>query len=206
MSQLYVERHFELNRPRDQVWEYMTDLRRAMTLDQFHMMVDCTAAEATNPKAGMVVPILHRIFGHDQIRQARITNYRDYEIDWGESTLNGEYDPFPHSEGWKIEEVDSKTSAVTLWMKAQFRTPLGLRVGPYLWDAFIAPNLDQDVADLAHAVGAGLSRPVDPVPDNAGDLLSLAFVQTIDGVPAQEFFDRLPQLYPDKTADPASKE
>jgi hypothetical protein len=32
----------------------------------------------------------------------------------------------------------------------------------------------------------------------AGELMSLAFARTIDGVPAQEFFDRVPPLYADK--------
>ncbi|WP_432181621.1 SRPBCC family protein [Streptomyces sp. NBC_00063] len=204
MSQLYLERHVELNRPRDQVWDYMSDIRRAMTLDQFHVSIDCNPTDAANPKTGLVVPILHEILGWEHTRLARITKYADYEVGWGESTPKGEYDPFPHSEGWKIQEVDSASCLVTLWMKGQWRTPIGSRIQPYLWSTVIAPNLDRDVSDLAQAVGADMSRAVDPVPDGAGELLSLAFAQTIDGMPAQEFFDRVPPLYPDRKHDPSS--
>jgi len=79
MGRLYIERHLEMNRPADQVWEYMPDIRRAMTLDQFHISVDCDSADAANPRT------------------------------------------FPHSEGWKIEEVDSKMCLATLWMRGQWR-------------------------------------------------------------------------------------
>lgn len=199
MGQLYVERQVEMNRSADQVWEYMSDLRRAMTLDQFHISVDCDSADAANPRTGLTVPILHRILGYDQIRLARITKYGDYEIGWGERTPQGEVDAFPHSEGWKIEDIGSKTCLVTLWMRGQWRTPVGAMIQQYLWDNVIIPALDQDMADLAQKVGAGTSRPPEPVPDEAGQLLSLAFAQTIDGVPAQEFFDRVPPLFPDKT-------
>ncbi|WP_030599439.1 SRPBCC family protein [Streptomyces fulvoviolaceus] len=197
MGQLHMVRHVEMNLPRDQVWEHMTDIRRAMTLDQFHVSIDCTETEATNPKTGMVVPILHRILGWDHTRLARITKYGDYEIAWGESTPPGEFDTFPHSEGWKIEEIDSKTSSVTLWMKGNWRTPVGEKLQPFIWDSVIAPNLDRDMSDLAQAVGADMSRSPDPVPDIAGDLLSMAFIETINGMPAKEFFDQIPPLYPD---------
>jgi hypothetical protein len=40
-----------------------------------------------------------------------------------------------------------------------------------------------------------MSRPVDPLPTDPGQLLSLAVVQNIDGVDAQEFFDRTPPLF-----------
>jgi len=197
MAQLHMERHFELNRPRDQVWEYMSDIRRAMTLDQFHVSIDCAPTDATNPTAGLVVPILHSILGWEHTRLARITQYSDYEISWGESTLPGEFDTFPHSEGWKIDEISSTSCAVTLWMKGNWRTPVGSRIQPYIWSTVIAPNLDRDVSDLAQAIGADLSRPKEPLPDNAADLLSLAFAETINGMPAQEFFDKVPPLYPD---------
>ena len=200
MGKLHMERHVELNRPRDQVWEYMTDLRRAMTLDQFHVSIDCDATDATNPRAGLIVPILHRIQGFDHVRLGRITKYIDYEIGWGESTPKGEFDPFPHSEGWKIQEIDSKSCLVSLWMTGEWRTPVGSRIQEYLWSTLIAPNLDRDIADLAREVSADMSRPVEPMAEReASELFSLSFAQTIDGVPAQEFFDRVPPLYSVKT-------
>jgi hypothetical protein len=85
-------------------------------------------------------------------------------------------------------------------MKGQWRTPVGSRIQEHLWNTVIAPNLDRDIEDLGDAVGAKMSRPVDDLPKEAGELLSLAFAQEIDGVPAQEFFDRTPPLYPDKEA------
>jgi len=195
MAQLSMERTAELDCPADQAWEYMSDLSQAMTLDQFHVSIDCTPSEAANPKTGMIVPINHRILGYDQVRMGRITKCTDYEIAWGESTPQGEFDTFPHSEGWRITEINSTSCLVTLWMKGQWRTPVGARIQEYLWSKVIAPNLDQDIADLGKAVGASMSRPVDPLPDDAGQLLSLAFVQNIDGVDAQEFFDRTPPLF-----------
>ncbi|MEB3980069.1 hypothetical protein OQ968_02200 [Mycobacterium sp. 663a-19] len=206
MRQLFKERHAELDCSADQAWEYMSDLRRAMTLDQFHLAIDCDSTDALNPKPGLIVPILHQILGYDQVRLGRITKFSDYEIAWGESTPHGEFDTFPHSEGWKIEAIDSKSCHVTLWMKGQWRTPVGSRIQDHLWDIVIAPNLDRDIADLGEACGAKMSRPVEELPQEAGGLLSLAFAQEIDGVPAQEFFDRTPPLYPDKSAFTATWE
>jgi hypothetical protein len=198
MGQLYMERQAEVSAPRDQVWEYMSDLRRALTLDQFHISVECTATDATNPKPGLIIPIAHRILGRDQLRMGRITRFNDYELSWGESTPRGEFDSFPHSEGWRIEEINSKSCLVTLWMKGQWRTPVGMKIEKYIWDSVIAPNLDRDIADLAQEVGAEISRPVDPLPDEVKHLMALSFAQTINGIPAQEFFDGVPPLYPDK--------
>ncbi|MGW1784832.1 hypothetical protein ACWCQQ_37830 [Streptomyces sp. NPDC002143] len=199
MGQLYTERHFQFNQPRDQVWEYMTDLRRAMLLDQFHVGIDCTAQEAANPKAGMIVPIHHVFMSWPETRLGRITKFSDYEIAWGESTPKGEYDAFPHSEGWKVDEVDKKTSLVTLWMKGAWQTPVGKRIQSYAWDTVIGPNLDQDVCDLAQAVGADMSRSPDhPVPDDANELMWLMFAQKIDDVPAEDYFGNAPKLYADE--------
>ncbi|WP_431237760.1 hypothetical protein ACQ86B_24260 [Mycolicibacterium aichiense] len=200
MSQLFKERQAELGCSADQAWEYMSDLRRAMTLDQFHLGIDCSSSDALNPKPGLVVPIFHRILGWDMLRMGRITKFSDYEIAWGESTVQGEFDTFPHSEGWKIEEINANSCLVTLWMKGQWRTPVGSRIQDHLWDRVIGPNLDRDIADLGEACGAEMTRPVEDLPKVAGELLYLAFAQEVNGQPAQDFFDNTPPLYAEEGA------
>jgi hypothetical protein len=204
MGQFFRERTAQLSCSADQAWEYMSDVRRAMTLDQFHMSVDCDPTDAVNPKPGLTIPILHRILGFDHVRLARITKYSDYQIAWGESTPQGEADAYPHSEGWRFDEIDSKSCEVTLWMKGEFRTPIGSKIQDSLWEKVIGPALDLDIADLGQACGAAMSRPAQALTAESGQLLSLAFAQEIDGVSPQEFFDRTPPLCADKTGVPTT--
>lgn len=51
-----------------------------MMVDQFHLGIDGSRADALNPKAGLVVPIFHRILGWDMLGVGRITTFRDYDI------------------------------------------------------------------------------------------------------------------------------
>lgn len=81
---LECRRELVVNKPADQIWEWLSDLRHAMTANQFHLSIDCDEAVARSPKVGLEVPILHSILNHKAVRIARVTKVEDYAISWGE--------------------------------------------------------------------------------------------------------------------------
>ena len=67
--------------------------------------------------------------------------------------------------------------------------PLSDVIGKELWEVRTPPILDNDLQDVALAVGAVERKVHVPIPPFALVLDKLSRAKTIDGVPVAEFFD-----------------
>ena len=76
-----TRREMQLNVSADQAWEFLSNIGNAMTVNQFHVGLDCDPArDFRDPKVGLDVPIIHEIYGKRHVRLGKITQYGDYEI------------------------------------------------------------------------------------------------------------------------------
>jgi len=192
-------RQLEVEKSADEVWEWLSNMGNAMTANQFHMSVDCDPTDLRTPRVGLEVPILHEIFGAQHVRIARITKYHDYEVAWGERLPNPDaIDRFPHSEGWRVEARGLNRCIIHNHLRGRQMFPLSELIGKDLWDIMIPPILDNDLQDVALAVGAIERRqPVQMSP--LGTVLhNLSRAQIIDGIPAKEFLS-VPQATQKRT-------
>jgi len=185
---LECRRELVVDKPADQVWEWLTDLRHAMTANQFHMSIDCDETEARHPRAGLEVPILHNVMGRQAYRIARVTRCEDYTISWGERLPDGAgyEDAFPHSEGWHVEALGPNRCRIQNHLRGRFMFPAGQIIGKHVWDTVIPPILDNDLQDVAFAAGAIERRQPIALPSVSAALLRLAHAREIDGKPANE--------------------
>ena len=153
---LECRRELVVNKPADQIWEWLSDLRHAMTANQFHLSIDCDEAVARSPKVGLEVPILHSILNHKAVRIARVTKVEDYAISWGERIPDDATyeDSFPHSEGWRVEPLGSNRCRIQNHLRGRWMLPVGRLIGKHSWDVIIPPILDNDLQDVAFAAGA----------------------------------------------------
>jgi hypothetical protein len=184
-----TQRELEVNKSADEVWEWIANVGNAMTINQFHVAIDCDPADVRDPKVGLDVPIVHEIYGSRHIRLGKITKYEDYEIAWGERLPDPSVpDRFPHSEGWKVEAIGKGRCLVRNRLRGRHLFPLSDAIGKELWDALIPSVLDNDLQDLALAVGAIERKQHVETPRLAVILHLLSRAKEIDGVPATEFF------------------
>lgn len=193
---LECRRELIVDRGADQIWEWLTDLRHAMTANQFHMSIDCDEAVACNPRTGLEVPILHNVMGRQAYRIARVTRYEDYTISWGERLPDGAgyEDAFPHSEGWHVEALGPNRCRIQNLLRGRFMFPAGQIIGKHVWETVIPPILDNDLQDVAVAAGALEGRQSIPLPSVSAALLRLAHAREIDGKPANEVLDLVTRL------------
>ena len=185
---LECRRELIVDKPADQIWEWLSDLRHAMTANQFHLSIDCEEAEARHPRTGLEVPILHNVMGRQAYRIARVTRFEDYTISWGERLPDdaGYEDAFPHSEGWHVEALGANRCRIQNHLRGRFMFPAGQVIGKHVWDTVIPPILDNDLQDVAFAAGAiDRRRPIE-LPSVSAALLRLAHAREIDGKPADE--------------------
>lgn len=193
---LECRRELVVDRSADQVWEWLSNLRHAMTANQFHMSIDCDDEEARHPKAGLDVPILHNVMGRQAYRIARVTRVEDYAISWGERLPDnaGYEDAFPHSEGWRVEKLGPNQCRIQNHLRGRFMFPAGQVIGKHVWDTVIPPILDNDLQDVAFGAGAiDRCHPV-ALPSVSAALLRLAHASQIDGKPADQVLNITTQL------------
>jgi hypothetical protein len=167
-------RELQVNKSADEVWELLSNVSNVMTANQFHVGLDCDPADVRDPRPGLDVPIVHEIFGARHVRLAKITKYVDYEIAWGE--------------GWKVESTGAHTCIMRSHLRGRHMFPLADIFGKELWDSLIPPVLDNDLQDVAFAVGAIERKQLVQVPPLAGVLQQLSRAREINGIPAGEFF------------------
>ena len=188
-------RELIVNKSADEVWEWMLDVRNIMTANQFHIAAECSEADARNPRVGLEVPILHEILGRINYRMARIGKIEDYAISWGERLLNQDReDPFPHSEGWMVEALGPNRCRIQNHARFRFMGPVGQLIGPYVWDKFIPATLENDLQDVAYAIGA-IDRKTLIDPPGGAAYFRLVGVREIDGKPAGEVLDLSQSLF-----------
>jgi hypothetical protein len=194
---LECKRELIVDKPADQVWEWLSNLRHAMTANQFHLSIDCDDAVARSPKAGLEVPILHEIMGHRAYRIARVTRFEDYAISWGERIPDDATyeDSFPHSEGWRIESLGSNRCRIQNHLRGRWMLPVGQLIGRHSWDIIIPPILDNDLQDVAFAAGAIDQKIPVEMPQVSGALLRLMHTLEIDGKSAKDVL-KVPPLAP----------
>jgi hypothetical protein len=188
---LKCDRELIVDKSADEVWEWLSDVRNVMTANQFHVSVDCNGAEARSPRVGLQVPILHNILGRKVYRIARVSKSEDYVLSWGERIPDdaGYADTFPHSEGWKVESLGANRCVIRNHVRGQFMLPVGQLIGKYVWDKIMPVILDNDLQDVAFAVGAIAHKSTIEAPPGAAALLRLANSREIDGKPAGEVLD-----------------
>jgi hypothetical protein len=185
-----THRELDVDKSADEVWEWLSNLSNAMTANQFHVGLDCDLADIRTPHVGLDVPIVHEIFGARHVRLARITKYNDYEIAWGERLPDPEaFDRFPHSEGWTVERIAPNRCRIRNRLRGRHLFALSGLIGKDLWDLMIPTILDNDLQDVACAVGAVERKTYFQMPPLASVLHKLSRAKVIDGRPATEFFD-----------------
>ena len=114
------ERRLQIEAPAEAVWDWMSDLRRLLGLNRFHVGVDGTRPVT---EVGQCVPIRHNVFGlYRRVRVARIRAYRRYHVAWGELQEHGK-DWFPHSQSFTILPVDSRRCTVVNRLRGKFLLP-----------------------------------------------------------------------------------
>jgi hypothetical protein len=185
---LDCRRELVVDKSADYVWEWLSNLRHAMTANQFHMSIDCDEAEACSPRVGLEVPILHNVMGRQAYRIARITRFEDFQISWGERLPDdaGYEDAFPHSEGWVVKPLEANRCLIQNHLRGRFMFPVGQLIGKHVWDTVIPPILDNDLQDVAFAAGAIAQRRQVELPSVSAALLRLAHAREIDGKPASD--------------------
>jgi hypothetical protein len=182
-------RELHVNKSADEVWEWISNVNNIMTANQFHVGLDCDPADVRDPRPGLDVPIIHEIFGARHIRLAKITKYVDYEIAWGERLPDPSADDrFPHSEGWKVESTGAHTCIMRNHLRGRHMFPMADVFGKELWDLLIPPVLDNDLQDVAFAIGAIENKQHAEVSPLASLLQRLSRAREINGMPAGDFF------------------
>jgi hypothetical protein len=184
MHALTCERKLTVDKSADEVWDWLSDVRNAMTANQFHESVDWHEP-VTGP--GPVVPIRHNIFGRRNVRLGRITQYKKYHVAWGEQLVD-EYGPdtFPHSVALRVVPVDDGRCTIYTRVRGVWNYPVAKLIGPYVWNLFMPPVLDADLQDVALAVGAIREKKELQLPPEVPALLRLMNARTVDSVPAEE--------------------
>jgi hypothetical protein len=87
-----------------------------------------------------------------------------------------------------VESTGSSTCIIRNRLRGRHLFPLADVFGKELWDLLIPPILDNDLQDVAFAVGAIERKQPVQLPPLAGVLQRLSRAREINGVPAGEFF------------------
>ena len=185
-----TRRELQLNVSADQVWEWLSSLPNVMTVNEFHVRLECDPTDVRGPRVGMDVPIVHEIYGKQHVRLAKITHYGDYEIAWGERLPDPNVeDTFPHSEGWKVEPLGPGSCLLRNRIRGRPMYPLVDIIGKELWDQRMPLVLDNDLQNVAFALGAVESKQHYELPPLVSVLHRLANAREINGMNAKDFFD-----------------
>jgi hypothetical protein len=187
MRPFLCERELTVDKPADEVWDWLSDVRNAMTINQFHESVDADKADG---KVGNTLPLHHNFGGFRHVRLAHINAFGDFTVGWGERMEDSGFpDPFPHGESWKIIPVDKRRCQVRNSLRGAYTTPVGKVIGPHVWPALFPQILDRDLQDLAFSVGAITEKREIISPEEAPKLHMLMLAMEINGTPAEEYLE-----------------
>lgn len=196
MVTLNLQRELTIEKSADEVWDYLSDLHNAMTVNQFHVGVDYDGG-GKQLKRGLVVPLHHDFFGYKHVRMATLQIYGDRSIGWGERHGNpDEDDPFPHSEAWRVEPAGEDRCIIRTSLRGSFRWgPLAAVLSEYLWSLMIPPILDTDLRELAYRVGAADEPPTLKLPPEQRVINRLMAAREVDGQPVEKLLaDFMPEV------------
>jgi hypothetical protein len=194
MRPFLCERELTIDKPADEVWDWLSDIRNAMTINQFHESVD---ADAHDGKKGVTVPLHHNFGGFRHVRLAHITTWDNLTVGWGERVPDDGWDPFPHGESWKVIPVDKKRCKVQNSLRGAYTTPVGKVIGPHVWPAMFPQILDRDLQDVAFSVGAISEKRTIISPEVAPKLHMLMLAMEINGQPADEYLESAKAVFGD---------
>jgi hypothetical protein len=187
MRPFYCERELAIDKPADEVWDWLSDIRNAMTLNQFHEFVE---ADPSDARTGVTVPLHHDFCGFKHVRLARISAWGDLTVGWGERMEDTSVeDPFPHGESWKVIPVDKKRCTIRNSIRGAYTGPVGRVIGPHVWPAMFPQILDRDLQELAFSVGAIPEKRAIVSPEGTYKLHMLMLTSEINGMPAEEFLE-----------------
>jgi hypothetical protein len=143
------ERRLQIHASADTVWGWMTDVRRLLQLNIFHVAVESAAPVM---QAGVRVPIRHNVCGlYRRTRVAHIRVYRKYFVAWGELQEGGT-DRFPHSQSFTVVPIEAQSCLVINRLRGTFRLP-GARYWFLPFYGWLAPRLlDYENQRIAAAV------------------------------------------------------
>jgi hypothetical protein len=138
----------------DTVWDWMSDVRRLLTVNLFHE--DVIADEpVTGP--GPRIPVPHSMFG--VIKQERVVHVRDYRryfIGFGETKARHVpgVDPFPHYQSFEVVPLQDGTCLVVNHLRGLYQFPGAKTFGERIFRRWTPVILEHDNASIAIAVGA----------------------------------------------------
>lgn len=143
-----------VDKPAEDVWEWMSDARNVLKVNMFHESVESAEPITT---AGVKVNVPHNFFGvYRQLRQVHITAFRKYYIAFGEHKAPevAGVDPFPHSQSFTIVPVDGKRCIILNRIKGTYVFPGARYFGERLFRRYMPFILGDDNHVIAAAVGA----------------------------------------------------
>jgi hypothetical protein len=151
------ERRLRLDVPADVAWEWMKEPRNLFSVNIFHAEVEFDEPEL---RAGSVVHIAHDFFGaYKQQRQAKVREFRDYFIAFGEhkSPDAPGRDPFPHNQSFEVVPIDEHSCEIVNTLTGRYVFPGAKYVGERLFRRYMPVILDDD--NQVIAVGCGAMPP-----------------------------------------------
>jgi hypothetical protein len=148
-----------IKKPADEVWDWMSDLRRLLLVNVFHDSVELDHL-VTEP--GPRIPVPHSFFGlYKQARVVHIRQYQKYFVGFGETKSREEpgIDPFPHYQSFEVVALQDGTCLVINTLRGVYQFPGAKRVGERIFHRWMPVILGDDNANIA--VGVGAMDPAD---------------------------------------------
>ncbi len=131
-----VTRHRTIRASAEDVWEWMCEPK---SLDLFQVNPFHASAEGTDPelRIGSRVRVLHAFGVHREMRIARISILRPFEIAWSEVKADAK-DWFPHNQRYHVSAQGDGTCILTNRLRGTFFLP-GAKWWLVSWYRFVLP-------------------------------------------------------------------
>jgi hypothetical protein len=143
-----------IDKSSDEVWEWMSDLRRLLMVNMFH---EAVVLDEPVTEPGPRIPVPHSYFGvYKQARVVHIREYRKYFVGFGETKTREEpgIDPFPHYQSFEVVPLQDGTCLVINFLRGVYQFPGAKYFGPRIFRRWMPAILGDDNANIAIGVGA----------------------------------------------------
>ena len=150
----------KIDKPADEVWEFMKDMRNVLSVNFFHERGDWPEPIE---KAGMRVDLPHNFWGMaKEKRGATVRSYRKYHFSYGDYKLKETpgVDTFPHNQSFTVIPVDDKSCIVMDEIKGVYVWPVPKFIREWAFRKFMPVILHDDLLVIAAAVGAGDGKKI----------------------------------------------
>ncbi len=152
-------RTMRLDVPADQVWDWLKVPQNAFAVNMFHAEVHY---DRDVVEKGSTLRVLHDFFGaHQEMRQSRVTEARQYKVAWGEylAPEAESKDSFPHTQSYEVVPVDDNSCELVNNVKGTYQFPGSRYFGERLFRRYMPHILDDD--NRVIAAGCGAIEPSD---------------------------------------------